>query len=77
MEQLDSSNYEKIKVTVRDEVIIMPVATGLKLMDYLTRDNTGSHVMITDLDGNQTVVNKHDIRKVSPTYKPKDLKEFT
>ena len=65
MQQL-GSNDRTVKVTLRDEVIEMPEDTGLRLMAYLTSDNTSSHVMITDIHGEQVVLNKNDIRKVSP-----------
>ena len=51
---------------MRDEVIEMPKDSGMRLMEYLVSDNAGSHVMITDISGSQVVVNKNDIRKVSP-----------
>ena len=66
MQQLDSKEYIYVSVTLRDETLIMPTANGLRLMEYLTGDNVSSHVMITTKDGQQVVVNKSDIRKVSP-----------
>lgn len=66
MQQLDSKEYIYVNVTLRDETLIMPTANGLRLMEYLTGDNVSSHVMITTKDGQQVVVNKSDIRKVSP-----------
>lgn len=63
--QLLGSNDRTVKVTLRDEVIEMPEDTGLRLMAYLTSDNASSHVMITDIHGEQVVLNKNDIRKVS------------
>lgn len=59
------SNGNTVKVTLRDEVIEMPEESGLRLMAYLTSDNTSSHVMITSIHGDKTVINKNDIRKVS------------
>lgn len=64
--QLLGSNDRTVKVTLRDEVIEMPEDTGLRLMTYLTSENSSSHVMITDIHGVQVVLNKNDIRKVSP-----------
>lgn len=64
--QLLGSNGNTVKVTLRDEVIEMPEESGLRLMTYLTSDNTSSHVMITSINGDKTVINKNDIRKVSP-----------
>lgn len=70
MLQLDSKEYENhITVTLRDESIKMPFSNGIKLMGYLTSDNTSSHVMLTTIDNEQIVVNKNDIRKVSPVQK--------
>lgn len=66
MKQLGSSEYKQVKVILRDDNIIMPAETGTKLMEYLTSNNTSSHVMITDVTGNQIVVNKSDIRRVTP-----------
>lgn len=66
MQLLDSNNYQSVTVEFRDETVTMPVDTGLKLMEYLTSDNAASHVMLTDTEGVQVVVNKHDIRRVSP-----------
>ena len=65
MQLLGSNNGNTVKVTLRDEVIEMPEESGLRLMNYLVSDNTSSHVMITDVNGDQTVINKNDIRKVS------------
>lgn len=67
MQQLASNQYETVTVTTRDETIKMPADSGLRLMKYLTSDNPSSHVMITTVNGEQVVVNKNDIRKVSPT----------
>ena len=70
MLQLDSKEYENhITVTLRDESIKMPFSNGVKLMEYLTSDNTSSHVMLTTIGNEQIVVNKNDIRKVSPVQK--------
>ena len=66
MQQLDSKNYSSVQVILRDETIIMPAGKGELLMEYLTGDNQSSHVMLTDTKGNKSVVNKNDIRKVTP-----------
>lgn len=61
MSSLDSN----VTVFLKDESIVMPADSGKALMNYLTSENGSSHVMITDVNGIQTVVNKFDIRKVS------------
>lgn len=65
MKYLASKN-QNIEVVLRDSVIIMPRDKGENLMDYLTGEEVSSHVMITDIDGNKIVVNRHDIRRISP-----------
>ena len=77
MQQLASNNYETVNVQLRDKTIIMPADKGYMLMEYLTSDNTSSHVMITDITGVQTVVNKNDIREVSPVIKSKTMQTPT
>jgi predicted RNA binding protein YcfA (HicA-like mRNA interferase family) len=42
-------------------------------MDYLTKDSAGSHVMLTDTDGNIITVSKHEIKKIVPTYLSEDI----
>lgn len=74
MQQLGSNNYETVNVHLKDETIVMPADNGYQLMQYLTRENTGSHVMITDTSGVQVVLNKNDIRKISPVIKSKSMK---
>lgn len=74
MQQLASNNFEKVVVQLRDETITMPADKGSMLMQYLTGDNISSHVMITDVTGVQIVVNKSDIRKVSPIKSQVNLK---
>lgn len=74
MHQLASSNFQNVIVQLRDETITMPATNGTKLMEYLTSDNASSHVMITDTQGTQFVVNKNDIRRISPVKKPSYMK---
>lgn len=74
MHQLNSNNYETILVITRDETITMPADKGTKLMQYLTSDNPSSHVMVTDIQGVQVVLNKNDIRKITPKTKSPQLK---
>lgn len=76
MLQLDSNKYTGVNVHLRDETITMPVENGLKLMSYLTGDNTSSHVMVTDKQGIQTVLNKNDIRKVAPIVKREEVNKL-
>lgn len=54
----------------------MPADTGEKLMQYLTSDNSSSHVMITDTKGNKQVVNKFDIKKIQPQLTRDNYKTF-
>ncbi len=63
MKYLGSSD-KSIEVILRGDLenILMPEENGKALMDYLTSGDVGSHVMITDLNGEKLVVNKNDIR---------------
>lgn len=74
MQQLASNHFRNVVVHLRDETITMPASNGTKLMEYLTGDNASSHVMITDTSGMQLVVNKNDIRKISPVKKLTHMK---
>lgn len=76
MQQLNSSNYDSVSVVLKDETITMPAGNGSKLMEFLTTDNNSSHVMITDIGGNKVVVNKFDIKKVTPLATPPQYKTF-
>jgi len=72
MLQLASKNYKSVEVRIRgDEVITMSPDKGLALMDYLTKDNSGSHVMLTDTEGGITVISRHEIKKIVPQIKSK------
>ena len=66
MHQLNSKNYTTVQVITKDETIIMPGDKGSALMHYLTQETAGSHIMVTDIKGNQIVINKFDIKKVAP-----------
>ena len=75
MLQLASKNFEDVTVSLRgDETIRMTADKGLALMNYLTQDNVGSHVMITDVDGTVVVISRHEIKKIVPRYKQNDIK---
>lgn len=72
MQSLSFRNYDQVYVYVRgmDTPIAMPGATGMKLMEFLTTDTAGtSHVMLTDTEGLQTVVNRREILRVEPREK--------
>lgn len=72
MLQLASKNYKSVEVYIRgDEVITMSPDKGLALMDYLTKGNSGSHVMLTDLDGSVIVISRHEIKSIVPLAKSK------
>lgn len=59
----DSDNAQ---IKLRDgSYIIIKKEKGLALMDYLIKSDIGSHVMITDINGKQVVLNKNIIDKVS------------
>ena len=59
----DSDNAQ---IKLRDgSYIIIKKEKGLALMDYLIKSDIGSHVMITDVNGMQVVLNKNIIDKVS------------
>lgn len=66
MQSLASKNFSTVHVILRDETITMPADNGVKLMEYLTAENNASHVMITNTDGVQQVINKYEIKKVAP-----------
>ena len=66
MQSLNSKNYSSVQVHLKDQTITMPADKGAALMQFLTSENNSSHVMITDTQGTQTVVNKFDIKKVAP-----------
>jgi len=66
MQSLNSKNYSTVQVLLKDEIITMPSDKGDALMQYLTGENSSSHILITDINGLQTVVNKFDIKKVTP-----------
>lgn len=65
-------------VTVRDYdlPIKLDVNTGMKLMDYLTTKQAGTHVQLTTEDGTPVVVKTTDIYKVEPVHKPKDVSQY-
>lgn len=75
MLQLNSKNFESVEVYIRgeDKTVTMPAQKGQSLMDYLTKDSAGSHVMITDTEGNVITVSKHEIKKIVPTYLSEDV----
>lgn len=75
MLQLNSKNFESVEVYIRgeDKTITMPAQKGSALMEYLTKDSAGSHVMLTDTDGNIITVSKHEIKKIVPTYLSEDI----
>lgn len=75
MLQLNSKNFESVEVHIRGDAttITMPAQKGSALMDYLTKDSAGSHVMLTDTDGNIITVSKHEIKKIVPTYLSEDI----
>lgn len=64
MQQQDSKT---VTVKLKDENIVMAHSNGSRLMEYLTGENSSSHVMITKLNGDTVVVNKHDIKKIEVT----------
>lgn len=66
MRQLNSKNYHTVRVTLKDGTINMPARKGDELMQFLTSDNNISHIMITDVNGKQSVVNKYEIKSVAP-----------
>lgn len=73
MLSLDSKHYEKVLVVFKDETVVLPPDSGVRLMQYLTSDNVSSHVMLTDTSGVQIVVNKHDIKKITPVVRAGEL----
>lgn len=78
MPQLASRNYQAVTVVIRDieTPVIMTVATGLRLMDYLTGGQAGSHVQITPQDGVPFVVRVADIQKIEPIAKLTEVKNY-
>lgn len=73
MLQLDSSNYEYVIVTIRNqtEPVYMNRRNGDKLMDYLTQSDIGKHVKLTDTEGMIKTVIVSDILSVEPEYQMK------
>ena len=70
MLKLQSSNYISVQLKLKgEEVVNMPVASGLALMEYLTKDSSARHVQITMANGDIKLVNKFEIQSVTPTAK--------
>lgn len=78
MQQLNSSNYTAVYVTLRsqDELIKMDATNGTKLMEYLVAENKSTHVGLTDVDGGKVVVRVTDIVKVEPSKSLKELSNY-
>lgn len=78
MQQLSSKNFEAVLVTIRDydQPVKLDVQRGVKLMDYLTTGQAGSHIKITLEDGTPIVVKTSDIYKVEPVQKLKGVKDY-
>lgn len=49
----------------------MPNEQGKKLMHYLTQPDIGSHVMVTTIEGEEVLLNKHEIKNVKVFQAPK------
>jgi hypothetical protein len=78
MQALNSKNYRCVFVYLKgDEVYTMPVAPGLKLMDYLTKEGGSPHVKITTVDGKVMTLRTYDITRVEPQEELKKLEDYT
>lgn len=75
MARTDTKVYDYVQVQLRgdNENVRMPASNGVRLMSDLTEGDTGSHVWITDINGNDRVINKSDIRQIIPVVQKKNV----
>lgn len=49
------------------EQIVLVAESGSRLQAYLVRENTATHLQITDINGRTVVIKRTDIRKLEPS----------
>lgn len=59
-----SKPLNHVMVKTPEETYAMPNEQGKKLMHHLTQPDIGSHVMITTVEGDEVLLNKHEIKNV-------------